>query len=254
MLNRRMNVHRLFLPFPITGGQASSVSGDRAHYVHRVLRLRAGDKLSVFDGGGCEYPADITEIRNGHLRIMIGQPQRRDNESPLSIHFVPAVSRGERMDFSIQKATELGVARISPVFSDRSIVRLTSQRAEKRRDHWQKIVQSACEQCGRNTVPAVDTPQTLADWIDSQDAGPVLKILLRPDALRTVGSLPEPKHGIVLLIGPEGGFSDMEYDKAAYSGFESVSLGPRVLRTETAAVAAIAVLQANFGDLSRRCG
>jgi 16S rRNA (uracil1498-N3)-methyltransferase len=248
MLNDNMSTSRIYLPLPITAGEEISVSGEQAHYLNRVLRLRVGDTLTVFDGNGLEHPADITEIGKRQVRVVPGQAVRRDVESPLAVHLVQAISRGERMDFSVQKATELGVSRITPVLSDRSIVRLGSDRAAKRQKHWSKIVQGACEQCGRNTVPQIDMPQPLSDWLDQDDASQARRIVLKPGAEKSIASLPVAEHGVILLVGPEGGFSDMEYQKAEFRGFQTASMGPRVLRTETAAVAALAVLQASCGD------
>jgi 16S rRNA (uracil1498-N3)-methyltransferase len=254
MLNERMSASRLFLSDPITAGQECRVDGDKAHYILRVLRLRLGDTLCVFDGSGFEYPAELVAAEKRQLLLAVGQSQHRDTESPLSIHLVQAISRAEKMDFSVRKATELGVCRISPVLSDRGVVRLDGSRADKRREHWQKIVRSACEQCGRNIVPPVELPQPLSEFLDR---GPTavsadedtLRIVLLPGATASVESLPDSLRAIDLLTGPEGGFSDAEIAKAEFTGFRSMSLGPRVLRTETAAMAAIAVLQSRFGDL-----
>jgi 16S rRNA (uracil1498-N3)-methyltransferase len=243
-----MKINRLFVPEPISAGQDCVLAADRAHYVERVLRLRAGDALRVFDGSGVEFPAVIVKTGKRQLHIQVGQPESTDNESPLHLHLVAAISRGDRMDFAIQKATELGVSRVSPVLSERSVVRLSAERAKKRLEHWRSIVHSACEQCGRNTLPQVDLPLPLTDWYDRADTGAAQRLVLKPGATRSLGSQEMGADGVVLLVGPEGGFSEQEYLRADAAGFAAVSMGPRVLRTETAALAAIAVLQSKAGD------
>jgi 16S rRNA (uracil1498-N3)-methyltransferase len=153
------------------------------------------------------------------------------------------------MDFVVQKTTELGISQITPVMTERSVVRLDPERSRKRRQHWLRIAQNACEQCGRNVVPQIDEPLPLAEWLDGESSSGQTRILLRPSAATTLSGLgPEPK-SLVVLIGPEGGLSEMEYEKAEFANFRAVSIGPRILRTETAALAAMAILQSRFGDL-----
>ncbi len=179
----------------------------------------------------------------------VGARQTKEKESPLAIRLVQGISRGARMDVVVQKSAELGVHRITPVLTDYSVVKLEPEKAASRREHWLRICQSACEQCGRNTLPLIDLPRPLEDWLrDSRGAG-TTRIVLNPGVGESVSKLPRPNGAVSLLIGPEGGLSDRERTICEQEGFTSVSLGPRILRTETAALAALAVLQAFWGDL-----
>jgi 16S rRNA (uracil1498-N3)-methyltransferase len=240
---------RLYIPTTIGGSSTLELDADSARYLTRVLRLRVGDGLSVFDGSGPEYLATIAAIGKSSATLSIGEESATATETRLRMHLVQAVSRGERMDFVIQKATELGVKRISPVLTEFGVVKLDAARAEKRRDHWQKIAASACEQCGRVRLPLIDTPITLKHWFGRKPERVDTQIVLRPGATKSLAGIAAPITKLCMLIGPEGGFSDGEYEDAAVAGFEAVSLGPRVLRTETAAVAALAVVQSRWGDL-----
>lgn len=240
---------RLFVPFPLAATQTACLEGEQAHYLGRVMRMRTGDAIVVFDGSGVEYAAEIVEIAKQRVVVKLAQARPRDVESPLKIHLVQGVSRGERMDFVVQKSTELGVNRITPVLTERTVVRLDHKRSGKRHLHWTRIAQNACEQCGRNRVPRIDQPMVLTKWLDLEPVADEVRLLLRPGAGRSIKNLSLPPGGVTVLIGPEGGLTDMEYEKALYAGFEAVELGPRVLRTETAALVALAVLQSRFGDL-----
>ena len=170
-------------------------------------------------------------------------------ESPLKVHLVQGISRGERMDFVVQKATELGVKRITPLLTERGVVKLDDQRAKKRQQHWQKIAASACEQCGRVRLPLLDAPERLDAWLGNKPAHVESDVILRPGATQSLSAIDMPVTKICILIGPEGGFTDAEYQLADAAGFVAVSMGPRVLRTETAAVAALTILQSRWGDL-----
>ncbi len=244
-----MNVTRLFVPFRLEADQSARLDGDQARYLSRVMRMRVGDEFTVFDGTGCEFPAEIVNLEKQCVNIQVGQPRPTDRESPLKIHLVQGVSRSERMDFVVQKTTELGINRITPVMTERSVVRLNNERARKRHQHWLRIAQNACEQCGRNIVPQIDEPLPLTEWLDGESAGGQRRILLRPSAANTLSELEPGPQILVVLIGPEGGLSEMEYGKAEFAKFQAVSMGPRILRTETAALAAIAILQSRLGDL-----
>ncbi len=230
-------------------GASVVIDGDRARYLGRVLRLRIGDAITVFDGSGPEWPATIENMTKSSVTLQVGDSTEAGTESPLKIHLVQGVSRGERMDFVVQKATELGVKRITPVLAERGVVRLDARRAEKRREHWQKVAVSACEQCGRVRLPLVDSPMPLKAWFGQATPRIDVELILRPGASSPLSAIRTPVNKVCILIGPEGGFSDSEYDDAEVAGFSPVSLGPRVLRTETAAVAALAVLQSRWGDL-----
>lgn len=240
---------RLFVSGELINGAQFVLEGDRAHYLGRVLRLRVGDNVCVFNGAGGEWLASIDSMTKSTATLSIGEEIDASTESPLKIHLVQGVSRGERMDFVVQKATELGVKRITPVLTEYSMVKLDAARAAKRREHWQSVAASACEQSGRVRLPLVDAPLSLKDWFGAKPAAVDAELILKPGAVESLASVNAPHTKVCILIGPEGGFSDTEYEDARITGFQAVSLGPRVLRTETAAVAALTVLQTRWGDL-----
>lgn len=244
-----MSRTRLFSPVPLFANMDVTLTGDQARYIGRVLRLKPGDGFTIFDGKGGEYPATVATVSKSEVQISIAEIHEHNAESPLAIHLLQGISRGERMDFVVQKATELGVQRITPVLTEFSVVKLDPKRAKKRAQHWSNIVISACEQCGRNILPVIDAPQPLRNWFGDNIASADTRVLLRPDANVPLGSVTKPEGAITLLVGPEGGFSDVEYEQAEIAGFKAAGFGPRILRTETAAIAAIAVLQSLHGDL-----
>ena len=225
------------------------LDADQARYLSRVLRLRVGDNLLVFDGLGSEYIASITSLSRSNATLLVDEETLATTESGLKVHLVQGVSRGERMDFVVQKATELGVKRITPVLTEFGVVKLDATRAEKRREHWQKVAASACEQCGRVRLPLIDAPLPLKHWFGNKAERVDTELILKPGAATPLTRIEAPKTKVCVLVGPEGGFSDGEFEDAAIAGFRAVSLGPRVLRTETAAVATLAVLQSLWGDL-----
>ncbi len=243
-----MSRHRLFIPQPIADGEELCLDAEQAHYLSRVLRLKAGSEVLLFDGSGYEYPSLITEVDKKRVLLRPGTPILRNVESPLQIRLVQSISRGERMDFVIQKATELGVHRISPVLTEFSVVKLQADRASRRLAHWNKIAQSACEQCGRSRIPVIDEPSVLHDFLRANIPAEC-RLMLKPSAGTSLHQVDTAESTIDLLIGPEGGISDTETEMLLDAGFNAVSLGPRVLRTETAALAAVAILQAKWGDL-----
>ncbi len=241
---------RLFVSRALINGTEIELGGDQARYLSRALRARVGDKVNVFDGDGAEWSAAVLQIGKNTVTLRIDDSHEAGTESPLKIHLVQGISRGERMDFVVQKATELGVKRITPVLTEYGVVKLDAVRAEKRRKHWQRIATSACEQSGRVRLPLIDTPITLKNWLGDKPQRIDTELILSPNAATTLSSLQAPETKVCVLIGPEGGFSDGEYEDAEIAGFTAVSLGPRVLRTETAAIATLAVLQSLWGDLS----
>ena len=241
---------RLFVSGQLINGVELLIEGDRARYLGRVLRLRVGDEILVFNGEGGEWSAVIEAMTKSTATLSVGENIETGTDSALKIHLVQGISRGERMDFVIQKATELGVKRVTPVLTEFGVVKLDAARAEKRRDHWQNIATSACEQSGRTRLPLIDAPIALKDWFGSKPAEVDADLILAPGAVTSLAGLTAPKTKVCVMIGPEGGFSETEYEDAAVAGFTSVSLGPRVLRTETAAVAALAVMQSLWGDLA----
>lgn len=244
-----MSTRRLFCPVEISADTTLSLDGERAHYVGRVLRLKPGNTVVVFDGRGGEYPATVGLISKNGLELEVGEHDPREAESPLDLHLVQAISRGDRMDITVQKATELGVRHISPVLSERSVVRLDAARAARRLAHWRAIATSACEQCGRNRIPQIDSPVRLPEWLRDTPGESESRVVLQPGSSRSLEGIAPDSGEITILVGPEGGFSEAELELVGSAGFAAASLGPRVLRTETAAIAAIAILQSRLGDL-----
>jgi 16S rRNA (uracil1498-N3)-methyltransferase len=243
-----MSKTRLFSPAPLRPECQYTLDAGQTRYLTRALRLRAGEKLTVFDGSGGEYLAIIVQIDKSSVDIQTGPLLNSSTESPLQLQLLQGLSKGDRMDTVVQKATELGVQRISPLLTDHSVVKLDAARATRRRKHWQKIAQSACEQCGRNIVPAIDEVIALNNWFDRNRDDTGTRLILCPEARTPLSSVERPNAGLTLLIGPEGGFSREEYECAAAAGFSAVSLGPRVLRSETATIAAISAAQILWGD------
>ena len=211
-----------------------------------VLRLRRGDAVVLFNGEGGEFSAELTRVSRRDARAHVISRQTSERESPLVIALAQCVSSGDRMDATLQKSTELGVARIVPITSERSVVRLSSDRADRRVAHWRNVVIAACEQCGRNRVPEVAAIIDFDGFL-GQAAADGLRLLLAPDADRDLKRL-EPPGKVTLLVGPEGGLAPEERQRAERRGFVPVRFGPRVLRTETAPLAAIAAMQALWGD------
>ncbi len=222
----------------------------QARHVTRVLRLRAGDAVTLFNGDGNEYRADIASIGRDAASLNVTGSSAVDREAPFAVTLAQAVSGGERMDYTVQKAVELGVAGIQPLVSARSVVRLGEERAAKRLAHWQAVVIAACEQCGRNRVPRMEPLLGIHEWLalTAKARDGAAKLLLSSRATEGLRKLARPAAGVTLLAGPEGGFEPEEERAAEQSGFNPMRLGPRVLRTETAAVAALAALQALWGD------
>jgi 16S rRNA (uracil1498-N3)-methyltransferase len=243
-----MRLTRVHVPGPLTSGHRHTIGGDAANHITRVLRLERGDPLTVFDGRGGEYAARIEEFRKGAVIVSVEDPSTVTRESPLSLTLAQGVSRGERMDWVVQKATELGVSRIIPVLTERTVVKLDAKQAERKLLHWQGIATAACEQSGRDRIPSVDAPLDLAAFLGGVDPR-MTRVLLSPTGSLRVAELARPDAGIVVLIGPEGGLAETEQRAALATGFTAVRMGPRVLRTETAAVAALTLLQHRFGDL-----
>lgn len=244
-----MSLRRLFVNDRLMPGGELRLGDEPSRYLGRVLRLKTGDAVNVFNGEDGEWAATITRFEKHGVVLVIRDKVANDRESRLRIHLVQGISRGERMDFVVQKATELGVSRISPVLTDHGVVRFDDKRATKRCEHWRRVAESACEQSGRTRPPRVDAPQPLNHWFGNGPREDRCNIVLKPAVATSLAGLAVPDAGLCLLIGPEGGLSDREYDDARAAGFEAASIGPRILRTETAAVAAIAIAQSCWGDL-----
>lgn len=245
----RGRVIRAYVDAPLAVGARVGLSETAAAHLLRVLRLREGDECVLFNGDGQDYAARITAVgkRDGEAEVIAARAV--DNESPLRITLLQGIARGEKMDLILQKATELGAAAFMPVSSQRSEVKLDAKRAEKRLIHWRSVVTSACEQSGRARVPEVAAPVALATALDSLPDHP-LRLLLDPFAAHGIAGIAAPPDGaLTIAIGPEGGWSPRDREMLESAGFTGVRLGPRVLRTETAGLAAIAALQSRFGDL-----
>jgi 16S rRNA (uracil1498-N3)-methyltransferase len=242
---------RFAVPGPLAPGAEVVLPDAIAHHALRVLRLAVGDALVLFDGRGGEYIATIVHASKAGVRAVAGAHVARSVESPLAVELVQGLSSGDRMDWTVAKAVELGVAAITPVTTTRSVVKLDGPRAERRREHWAALVASSCAQCGRNVLPPVATPRPLLAWLAGLPTEPegVLRLTLSPDGAEALGALPAPTAGVQLLVGPEGGLTPAEVAAATRHGFVPVRLGPRILRTETAAMVALAVMQQRWGDL-----
>ncbi|MFO7594499.1 MAG: 16S rRNA (uracil(1498)-N(3))-methyltransferase [Pseudomonadota bacterium] len=241
-----MRSPRIFHPEPLTAHSRVNLNDNAARHVARVLRLTEGASLTLFDGTGGQFPASIISSSKRTVEVAVGERNAIERESPLISALAQGVSKGDRMDFTIQKAVELGISRIVPLETERSVVNLKGERLAKKMRHWQGVIVSACEQCGRNTLPELLPLQTLDAWLENTPNGS--GILLDHRATETIASL-QSDDDFVLLVGPEGGLSESEIRRARESGYRGLRLGPRVLRTETAALTALAALQSRFGDL-----
>lgn len=241
-----MRVPRLFHPEPLASERELSLSANAARHCIAVLRLRPGAPLVLFDGTGGEYPAELLSV-DGAARVRTGARREPATESSLPVTLLQAIAKGERMDYAIQKAVELGVKRIVPVMTERSVVKLDGPRGEKRQRHWQDVAIAACEQSGRTEVPAILLPARLADGLLSlPETG--LRVIMDPAADTGLQHLARPKC-LSVAVGPEGGWSEGELNQLRGTGFQGVRLGPRVLRTETAGPALLAVAQTLWGDM-----
>ena len=242
-----MRLTRCYVPAPLHAGDTRVLPEDVSTHVARVLRARVGQLLVLFDGRGGEYDATILEIDRRGVQVRIDPHRAIERESPLNVTLLQALARGERMDLIVQKATELGVAAIIAWGGERSVVRLDAQGLAKRCEHWRAIAISACEQCGRNRVPTIEAVADLASACSRADASSV-RLFLAPEADSTLTSRVQHASSVSVLIGPEGGFSDHELALAEKHDFQACRLGPRVLRAETAPLAALAAMQAVAGD------
>ncbi len=242
-----MRSNRIFTAQALNANHTYPLETEATHHVVNVLRLQVGDKLTLFNDSGNEFVSTILEIHKNKCLIHVDSMMARHAESPLHIHLYQAIARGKKMDFVLQKATELGVACITPVLSAHGNVQLDGERQDSRMHHWRKILVSACEQSGRNRIPTLHPPLALNQAI--RGAKESLKIVFSPAGTHRLQQLSLQKATIAIAIGPEGGFSGAEYELFTHHDWKSCNLGPRVLRTETVALCACAILQASAGDL-----
>ena len=236
----------------LAGAAEARLAGDRAHYLTRVLRLRPGDPCLLFDGDGLDYPATIVEATRHTVRLELSPPVAAAPESPLPVRLLLAITRGSRMDVALQKSVELGATALVPVFTARCGVKLDARQAGQRLTHWRGVMVAAAEQCGRARLPTLAPPAALGDALAGLPGGHATRLVLDPGAGRGLADLAPPAGELVLLVGPEGGLTAAETEAAAARGFDGVALGPRVLRAETAPLAALAAVQALWGDLAKR--
>ncbi len=245
-----MSAPRFYCTPPLHFGTTFELPPKAAHHAHRVLRLRVNDPVQVFDGEGNVLDAKISEINDRCVLLHELQTCMAGVEHPLRITLAQAMCSSEKMDWVVQKATELGAAEIQPVQTQRSVAKLSNERAEKRTAHWRSIAIAACEQCGRNVLPQIYTPLELSSWLAQMRGNAHAKFILQPEGSTALHKQPQPQGSVTLLIGPEGGFSEDETKMAHLTGFTPIRLGKRVLRTETAAMAGIAALQILWGDFN----
>ena len=240
-----MRLSRLYVDAPLNVGGRIELDDDAAHYVRTVLRLKTGDAIVLFNGQGGEYPSRFSEVSRKNVRVEIEQFDARDVESPLRVNLGMGISRGDRMDWAVQKAVELGVTSLTPLMTERCVTKLTDAKKIQRWQHWQHIVQHAAEQSGRTRVPQLGDITDYLDWVDKQDG---LKLFFDPHATQSLADLTPNDQRVTLLSGPEGGFSDAEREIAKDAGFIPVKMGARILRTETAVLSALSAAQTLWGD------
>ncbi|NVK39693.1 MAG: 16S rRNA (uracil(1498)-N(3))-methyltransferase [Oceanospirillaceae bacterium] len=240
-----MRIPRCYEPQPLQTGESLLLGDSNVQHLARTLRMRAGDAVQLFNGDGRDYAATLLEVDKRRVLARIDGAEDSHREPLLHVHIGQCLSRGERMDYAVQKATETGMSRMTPLFSERCEVKLNSERQDKRLRHWHQVAVSACEQSLRCSVPDIAAPEPLLDWVQNVEAD--LKLVLHHHSARPLGELPAPS-SVALLIGPEGGLSEAEVEAATAAGFQPVCFGPRVLRTETAPVAALAILHYLWGD------
>jgi len=242
-----MRISRLFVDQALQENEVISLEQDAAHYLRNVLRLKKGFQLTLFNGQGGEFAATAELISRKEVTLHIDEWRDVNLESALSIELGLSISRGERMDVAIQKATELGVGVITPVLTQHCVVKLNEERRLQRHQHWQNIIYRACEQCGRNIPPQLNVAMDLAEWLKSDLA--TSRIIFEPGKKETLKSFVKPEQQVAVLIGPEGGFSEQEVLDAEQVSFSALGFGPRIVRNETAAIASIAAMQVLWGDM-----
>jgi 16S rRNA (uracil1498-N3)-methyltransferase len=239
-----MRIPRIYQPSTLKLGETCNIDGQAAHHLLKVLRCRIDQRVTLFNGDGFDYSSRITTLGKNRLGVLLEEISEAEAELPLKIHLGIPLSKGQRMDYAIQKAVELGVNEITPLMTSRSVVKLDQKRQEGKLQHWQQVVISACEQCGRSRIPNLHPLENLDIW--SRDA--TFGIVLDPYNATSIRELRQPQNMVHLIAGPEGGFTRLEVESLVECGFHAVTLGPRILRTETAPLAAISALQLLWGD------
>ncbi|WP_445372461.1 16S rRNA (uracil(1498)-N(3))-methyltransferase [Methylomonas sp. HW2-6] len=240
-----MRVSRLYVDLALNVGRHIELNDAAGHYLRTVLRLKQDQEIVLFNGRGGEYRCRLEEVSRKRVSVAVEQFIDRSVESPLAINLGLGISRGDRMDWALQKAVELGVASLTPLISERCVIKFDDDKKQQRQQHWQSIIQHAAEQSGRTHLPELNPPLALADWVDGQCG---LKLFLDPYAKQVFSELNPGGEGVTLMSGPEGGFSDQEREYAKAAGFIPVRMGGRILRTETAVLAALAAVQTLWGD------
>ncbi|MCR8922150.1 16S rRNA (uracil(1498)-N(3))-methyltransferase [Dasania sp. GY-MA-18] len=241
-----MRVPRIFTQNTLVTGQTVELEAQASHHLSKVLRMQNDAALILFNNQGGEFDANIVSLSKKSVSVIIGEHRSDNRQSPLPVHLGIAMSKGDRMDWVMQKATELGATEITPLYTERTELKLKADRAEKKHSHWQNIIISACEQCQRNLLPQLHAPTPLLDWLNNSQAEK--KLVLHHRNTKKLNPADSP-NSAAILIGPEGGLSDHEIEQALAQGFNALSLGPRVLRTETAPLAALTLLQSLWGDI-----
>ena len=241
-----MRIPRIYTPQPLETGETIQLDDNAFNHSVRVLRLKSGAHIVLFNGEGGEYKATLSGVQRRQASAAVGEFTNKEVEPPLQLIMGQCISRGEKMDYTVQKSVELGVTEIVPLFSERCGVQLKGERLEKKRQHWQSVSVSACEQSGRNRIPTIEREMTLAAWIENVEAD--IKLVLDPSESTTLNQLQPPQNSVALLLGPEGGMTEEEVAHAKRHGFLRIRLGPRVLRTDTASLATLSAIQLAWGD------
>jgi len=241
-----MRIPHIYTCQSLTSGQTVTLEEGASRHISQVLRLQPNNELSLFNGDGQQYNARLRCSSKHKAEAEIISVTENSTEPPIHFTLALGISKGERVDYALQKAVELGICCFTPLFTERTVVKLKGERLERRQDHWKKIAIAACEQSGRNTIPTIEAAQQLDDWIVQAQQG--TRLILHPNATQSLNMLPTPNDSVLLLIGPEGGLSGKEIAAAEANGFTPVKLGPRVLRTETAPIAALSAMQMLWGD------
>ncbi len=243
-----MRIPNIFTNSALNSEQLIELDQNASQHLAKVLRMKVGYQVRLFNGDGYFYPAELVDVGKKQVTAKLGEAQTSQTESSLHTHLGQVMSRGDRMDYAVQKAVELGVSEITPLFSERCEVRLNAERIDKRQAHWQQVAISAAEQCGRARITKINRPVALSDWLQAQDADDALKLVLHHRDTQSLEKIWPAPSRITLFIGPEGGLSEAEIEQACKQSFISTTFGPRVMRTETAPVAGLSLIQWLWGD------